>query len=466
MFSVFYDLETSDKNPIGQILNYCFILVDESFSVIDELSGSVRLSRLQLPDCGAILANRINVVDLQNSVEDSEPEALSKIVCFLGGCIERAKSAVSLIGYNSSRFDLNFLRTSLIRNGFNPYFGGKLPGRDLLHAVQKAYLTFAPFRERVQAQRQGEPRLSLSLETVAHALGLLSGVQAHESREDVLLTIKLAAWLKENAGVDVTSLDAYEGLKLHSTARSGSVYLVSEPQYDLLEDSYVCLKPVTLLDADKRSALWVDLQRYSEHPTPSAVFWRSAAKHAFFTTGHAKEDSYLKGLARGALEQFRGVTLGNFFNKSTCDIEMDIYRLDFDGVDALREAISSHSKGPLEALKRGVEDAKVLWIRHQLALPGGNIQDERFASMLRRYALHRYGGKLQLAKSIEGEGRPEEFHPTYSTLLKNLSQARDAAYATSSLPDSRSSEDIALLNALENYYKASDLIAVAGAELV
>lgn len=465
MFSIFYDLETSDKNPIGQILNYCFILVDDSFGVLDELSGEVRLSRLQLPDCGAILANRINVLELQSSAEDSEYEALGKIVLFIGSCIERARGAVSFIGYNSSRFDLNYLRTSLIRNGFNPYFGGKLPARDLLHGVQKAYLTFAPFRERIRAQREGEPRLSLSLETVSHALGLLSGVQAHESREDVLLTIKLAAWLKENAGINISTLDAYEGLKLHSTARSGSVYLVSEPQYDLLEDGFVSLKPVTLLDADKRSALWIDLQRYAENPTPVAIFWRSAAKHPFYTTGHAKEDSYLKGLARGALEQFRGTTLGNFFKKSTCDIEMDIYRLDFDGVDALREAILAQSKAPLEALQRGAEDAKILWIRHQLALPGARVMDERFASMLRRYAAHRYGGKLQLSKNIEGDGRPEDFHPTYSTLLRNLNQARDAAFASANIPDSRSAEDIALLNALEGYYQSSDLLAVAAAEI-
>lgn len=459
MFSIFYDLETSDKNPIGQILNYCFIMVDDHFTAVSELSGIISISRLQLPDSGAILANRIDVIEHQAQAEDTEPVAMGKIVNFISSCIEQAKGAVSLIGYNSSRFDLNYLRTSLIRNGYNPYFGGKLPGRDLLHAVQKAYLTYEPFRSAIREQRGDEPRLSLSLQTVSQALGLLSGAQAHESREDVLLTIKLAAWLKQNAQIDVTTFEAYEGLKLHSTARSGSVYLMSEPEYDLFEGSYLSLRPVTLLDSDRKSALWVDLQRYSEQPAPSALLWRTATKHAFFTSGQAKDDSYLKGLARGAIEQFKGVSLSNYFKRSTCDIEMDIYRLDFDGVDALREAIQSNSKGPLESIQRGADDAKILWIRYQLALPGDRLGDEKFAAMLKRYALHRYGGKLQLSKSIEGEGDLKDFHPTYHQLFTSLRQARDAAYAT------HESDDVKLLSSLEAFYRQSDLTIVAGEEL-
>jgi len=84
MYAVFYDLETSDKNPIGQILNYCFILVDSSLQIVDELSGLVKISRLQLPDSGAILANKIDVVDHQRLAADDERTAMGKIHAFLG----------------------------------------------------------------------------------------------------------------------------------------------------------------------------------------------------------------------------------------------------------------------------------------------------------------------------------------------------------------------------------------------
>jgi hypothetical protein len=275
----------------------------------------------------------------------------------------------------------------------------------------------------------------------------------------VLLTIKVAGWLKENAQIDVTMFEAYEGLQLHSTARTGSVYLLSEPEYDLFESSHVSLRPVTLLDSDRKSALWVDLQRYSEQAAPSALLWRTATKHAFFTSGQAKDDSYLRGLARGAVEQFKGISLSNYFKRSTCDIEMDIYRLDFDGIDALKEAIQSNSKGPLEAIQRGVEDAKILWIRYQLSLPGERLGDPKFTSMLNRYALHRYGGKLQISKSIEGDGEEKDFHPTYHQLLTSLRQARDGSYAT------HNKDDIKLLNSLETLYRESDIMTVAGDEL-
>jgi exonuclease I len=138
MFAVYYDLETSDKHAVGQILNYCFILVDDQLSLLDELSGLVRISRLQLPDPGAILANRTDVLAHQKRAHECEAEALGRIRCFIERCAQRASGNVALVGYNSSRFDLGYLRTSFIRNGQDPFFGGKTLARDLLHGVHKA----------------------------------------------------------------------------------------------------------------------------------------------------------------------------------------------------------------------------------------------------------------------------------------------------------------------------------------
>jgi hypothetical protein len=459
MFSVFYDLETSDKNPIGQILNYSFILVDSDLTPIDELSGIIRISRLQLPDPGAILANRINVLDHQNVATEGEREALLKIVEFLEGAVRKAGGAVSFVGYNSSRFDLTYLRTSLVRNGFNPYFGGKLPSRDLLHVVQKAYLTSERFSGLIRKARSGEKKLSLSLQTVSQALDLLHGQQAHESREDVLLTIEVARWLKSEVGLDAATFEGYEGARLHSTARSGTVYVLSEPEYDLSADSTAAYRPVTLLDADHRSGLWVDLERYSESPTPRAIMWRSIARHAFFTSGQAKEDTSFQRIARGALTQFKGVNLRTFFTKSSCDIEQDIYRLDFDGINALAQAVHNNSKAPLEHLKSSADDAKVLWTRFLLAQPGDRLSDPRFAEMLKKYGVHRYGGKLQLVKSLGTEAGPEDYHPSLAQLLQRTRQFQDAALVAGK------SDDLALLNALERFYQGSEIVRVAGNEL-
>ncbi len=459
MYAIYYDLETSDRNTVGQILNYSFILVDDSLAPLDELSGVVKLSRLQLPEPGAILANRTDVLAHQLRAVDHERDAMGRISEFVARCIRAAKGAVAFIGYNSSRFDLPFLRTSLIRNGFNPYFENKVSPRDLLHVVQKAYLTSQPFREAVLKQRQGEKNLSLSLETVTKALGLLEGVQEHESRADVMLTIRLAEWLKRETGLDAAAYEAYEGLKLHSTAGSGAVYMVEEPQYDLGERAFSVSVPYTLLVCDHKRALWINLERYSAKQEPSAISWRSAQKNAFFVSDKACQDRELQGLARAAIKQFQNVTLRNFFKRTTCDVEQDIYRLDFQALDAYCRAIREGRRELLADL-RGPE-AKVLFTRYRLAAPELSLADPSSREVFRRYAVYRYGGELQLARSLDEEGdRVGSHHVTLREMVSSLERSREAAMLENR-PD-----DIRLLDSLERFYRQSEVVQVAGGELV
>jgi hypothetical protein len=461
MFAIFYDLETSDKHAIGQVLNYSFIFVDDSLSIIDELSGLVRISRLQLPDSGAILANRTNVLRHQEIARDNEPEALERIRHFVGECARKASGNVALIGYNSAKFDLGYLRTSFIRNGQDAFFAGKTLPRDLLHAVHRAYLSSEKFRALVRKQREGEKKLSLSLETVCHALGLLEGVQLHESRADVVLTIELAKWLKENVGIDVTSFEPYEGLRLHSTARGGTVYTLDTPEYDLSQDDYKISTPVTLLDADGRSALWIDLARYSMKQDPTCIMWRSVGKHSLFTSGRAAEEPELQRLARAALTQFKGTTLKNFFSPTTCDVEFDVYRPDFAARDLLNQAISTGNKALLEQCNpRYVKDIKTLWVRYQLARPDLDLTQPKNAEMLSRYATYRYGGKLQVSRAEPKEGDTEGFHSTLQSYFSALQQLKDAAMTQ------HREEDFVLLEALEVFYRSSDIVRVAGRELL
>jgi len=458
MYAVFYDLETTTKNTIGQILNYSFILVDDEMKPVGEISGLVRISRLQLPEPGAILANRTDVSEHQKIAVDNEPTAMRKIEQFLSKCIQTAQGAIAFVGYNSSRFDLGYLRTSFIRNGINPYFKGLLSSRDLLHAVQKAYLTSVEFREAVVKQCRGEKRLSLSLQTVSHALGLLEGVQAHESREDVLLTIRLALWLQEHCKIDVRTYEAYEGGPLHSTVRSGSVYEIEEPQYDLFESSHTKRVPMCLLDEGKKASLWINLERYAEDPSPRSIAWRQAMKHSFFTSGRAVSGADIQHLARKALTQFKGVTLNNYFDKSNCDIEQDIYRLDFDAQDAYYQALREGKKELLA--KTDNPDAKKLWVRYQLANGDVSPSDARASDLLRQYALYRYGGKAQLIKTVRKPDDPDNFHPKLSDMMAELVRAREVAALE------QNEADIKLLDSLDSFYRASDIVRVAGGELV
>lgn len=459
MFAIFYDLETTDRNPIGQILNYSFILVDDDLKPLDELAGLVRISRLQLPEPGAILANRTDVLEHQKIADDHERDAMRKISQFIWSCIRKAKGAVAFIGYNSSRFDLQYLRTSLIRNGFNPYFEQKLSPRDLLHVVQKAYLSAPDFRALVRKTREAEKKLSLSLQTVGHSLGLLDGVQAHESRADVLLTIRVAEWMKREVGLDVSTYEAYEGLRLHTTAGSGAVYFAQEPQYEMSERDYSVRTPHTLLAADHKKSLWINLERYAARQDPGCITWRSAQKSAFFVEAQASTERELQALARAAIKQFHNVNLNNFFHKSTCDVEQDIYRLDFQAMDLFCQAVRENRKDLLAPLK--APEAKILFTRYRLAAPELNLQDPATRDLFKRYAAYRYGGELQLVRKVE-EGKAEQgsHHARLSELLSALAQNIEAAVLQ------QESEDLKLLQSLEAFYRQSEVLRLSGPELV
>ena len=79
---IFYDFETSSRDLLGQILSYAFIVTDSQFTPIQELIGTIKLNRTQLPAIEAILVNKLDISTLQNE-GDPEPVAAKKIFQFL-----------------------------------------------------------------------------------------------------------------------------------------------------------------------------------------------------------------------------------------------------------------------------------------------------------------------------------------------------------------------------------------------
>jgi hypothetical protein len=454
MPAIFYDLETSDRYPIGQILNYSFIEVGNDFSHTAELSGAVRLSRLQLPSPDSILANRVDVLALQRTAAQSEKEALLSISRFIEERIRLSKGRVALIGYNSSRFDLGFLRTALIRNGLNPYFGGKLAYRDVLQSAWKLSVTKADFPRPIrQVENIPGGKMSLSLEALGQALGLLSGAQTHEARADVLLTIAMAKTFRDRWGLDVRDFESYEGTSRHQRPPKGDVFLSVRPNYEPAGDTSPIRSPVTLLDFDHRSALWIDLERFERSEGRAAISWYSLGKSWLFLEP-APADNRHADLARRALKEFSGITLANYFSENRCDIELDIYRIDFNGIELLRTAIWDRNA---EALKDSAHPGLLtLYRRHGLAnYTWGGDKDARVKEYLAAYALHRYGGKL-IVEGRQGS-EAEVRHQTFSQLLARIRELRSAPAARQG--------DRELLDSLERYYFESDLYRAAGKAL-
>ena len=462
MGAIFFDLETTDSRVTGQILNYCFIAVDERLNPVETLADAIRISRLQLPTAGAILANRTDVLKHQSADFETEPEALRKISQFIEKVIEESPGRVPLIGYNSARFDLPFLRTSMLRNGLNPYFYGKLLSRDLLHVVQKLSVSHPNFPRVANIEKP--ERLTLALEPLTKKFGLLTGKQSHFSTDDVLLTIDFAKHLLEEYNLDVRTYDPFEAAALPIEPRRGDVVLRATPQYELGSDELYQSQPYTLLDASGSGSLWIDLEKYSsgDQSEDSCVRWFNENRDTFFLVPEELEgDEALLQQAKSATKAFRNVKLKGYFGDARCDIEHHIYKMSFPALDALSAAIWQGDEGPLRKLPKR-DPARILYSRFKLAHYDAHGKEAaQFDEQLKGYALYRYGGKMSLHQKIGPEEYdvPENFpyfHPIYNDLLEEIAERREDA----------SRQDEQLLNSLQEFYRLSDIVRVAGSELL
>ena len=113
---LFYDLETFGSDPrTTRIAQFAAIRTDADLNPIDEpISFFVRPADDLLPSPGATLVTGITP---QQAMADgvSEAEAFARIV------EEMARPETCTLGYNSIRFDDEFIRHGLFRNFHDPY---------------------------------------------------------------------------------------------------------------------------------------------------------------------------------------------------------------------------------------------------------------------------------------------------------------------------------------------------------
>ncbi len=455
MAAIFYDLETSDTEPLGQILNYCFMLVDDELTPIDECSGIIRISRLQLPRPQAILANKVNVIEHQKDAKDTERKALQKIHQFFTDSITRLKQPLALVGYNSSKFDLPFLRTSLIRNGLNPFaWKGNILDRDLFLATRALYCreTEFPAPEAPTPKEQGAQRLSLRLEALGQAFGLLDAPQTHFSRDDVLLTIELARSFRELFNFDCEKYVAYEAARFERVKDESAVLWVMEPNYDLSQANRFVTIPYAFLTATHSYALWLDLKRYAEGAGRQAIVGVSKSGGGLIVADEQAAPGKWAEFARAGRAEYAGLSVDTFFPETICDIEQHIWRLDFAEREALARAIVDGDAKQLRSV-----DAKILFVRFALSqYEWGAGNDQEMEDRLKKYALRRYGGEVILSKSERQDAQPLKRHSTFKELLADLEECAKIADA----------KDKDLLAALKSFYLDSDIARVAIKELL
>jgi hypothetical protein len=442
MKHIFFDIETSDLHYIGQILDYAFVEVDDNWNICSTLRGKIKLSRLQLPNPGSIVATGIDIIRHNEEAEDLEHVAMAKILKYLQTIVEREET--KLIGYNSSKFDLPYIRTSFIRNGLNPYFAGAIKYGDLIHVVQKLVASNPDFYSKLPKKDSGKP--STKLEAVSKAFGLLDAeqVQDHESYSDVLLTIKLAKHVADNYGVDVRYYSAYEALDPSTKVVRGYPYVDKNNVADHDDYSYYAL-----LEQNKAQALWVNIKDFEDGRGRDAVNWYNKNTSSFFVKEVVTDESW-KARAEKAVSEYKGITLNTFWPKKVCDVEQFIYMLPMNEIDAVYDAIWRKDLTLIKQMRS--KYGSQLYLRFLCNI--STIEDVE--NQIKEYALYRYGGKLKLGKDhlVGNYEDPFEYYPTYKLMLAQLEEtAKDEKYSH-------------IMNQLRKCYENSAIFTIAGKELM
>src|SRR5690606_22125229 len=187
---LFYDLETFGADPRrSRIAQFAALRTDEALQEIEPpVSFFVRPADDLLPSPAATLVTGITP---QRALAEgvAEADAFARIF------EEMARPRTCTLGYNSLRFDDEFVRCGLFRNFFDPYEREWKSGNcrwDLLDVMRLAH---ALRPDGIEWPRREDGATSFRLEHLAVANGVREG-DAHEALSDVRALIGLARKLR------------------------------------------------------------------------------------------------------------------------------------------------------------------------------------------------------------------------------------------------------------------------------
>ena len=189
---VFYDLETTGRSSAwDQIIQVAAILTDESLKIIEKYEEKCRINSYCIPNPEAILVNKISIGTLLNANISHYQLMVNLKKKFLEW------SPAIFIGYNSIKFDEEFLRCSFFKNLLDPYITIKNDNYrfDLLDSV-RATSFLHPENIKTLISEKGNP--ILKLDKIAPLNGI-SNFQAHDALGDTFATLELAKIIKEKS---------------------------------------------------------------------------------------------------------------------------------------------------------------------------------------------------------------------------------------------------------------------------
>ncbi len=187
---LFYDLETFGSDPRrSRIAQFAAIRTDAELNQIEEpVDFLVQPADDLLPSPAATLVTGIAP---QRALREgvNEAEAFSRIF------EEMARPDTCALGYNSLRFDDEFVRHGLFRNFFDPYEREWRGGNSRWDLLDVLRLACALRPEGIEWPRREDGHVSFRLEHLAEANGVREG-DAHEALSDVRALIGMARRLK------------------------------------------------------------------------------------------------------------------------------------------------------------------------------------------------------------------------------------------------------------------------------
>ncbi len=191
---VFYDLETTGTSPaFDQPLQFAAIHTDQNLVEIDRVNIRCQLAPHIVPSPQALLITNVAPSDLRNPYLPSWFEFAQNIAALT----EKWAPAI-WTGYNSIRFDEEFLRQTFFQNLLPVVFATQYYGNerfDLYTAVQGVYATHPEILSWVRDEKL-RPRLSLGH---LAALNGFSTHDAHDALGDVEATVHIAREIAQRA---------------------------------------------------------------------------------------------------------------------------------------------------------------------------------------------------------------------------------------------------------------------------
>ncbi|WP_028917718.1 exodeoxyribonuclease I [Pseudoxanthomonas sp. J35] len=188
---LFYDLETFGADPRrSRIAQFAAVRTDPELRQVEEpVSLFVRPAEDLLPSPAATM---ITGISPQQALREGLPEAeaAARIV------EEMARPGTCTLGYNSLRFDDEFVRHTLFRNFFDPYEREWRNGNSRWDLLDVLRLAHALRPEGIEWPRREDGATSFKLEHLALANDVREG-DAHEALSDVYATIGLARKLRQ-----------------------------------------------------------------------------------------------------------------------------------------------------------------------------------------------------------------------------------------------------------------------------